>query len=74
MVQVFHHSKLILKQKKLLEIDENKEAGLKVRPGGGDRIRTGVQTYPPKAFYMLITALIVVKKQEQHKPTLSLAE
>jgi hypothetical protein len=42
--------------------------------GGGDRIRTGVQTYSPKAFYMLITALIVGKKQEQHEPTLSLAE
>ena len=44
-----------------------------IKKSGGDRIRTGVQTYPPKAFYMLITALIVGKKQEQHEPTFSLA-
>ena len=25
-----------------------------LKNGGGDRIRTGVQTYPSKAFYMLI--------------------
>ena len=28
---------------------------------GGDRSRTGVQTYSPKAFYMFILALIVGK-------------
>ncbi len=28
---------------------------------GGDRIRTGVQTYPSKAFYMFIPALFVGK-------------
>ena len=27
--------------------------------GGGERIRTGVQTYSPKAFYMLIPELFV---------------
>jgi len=43
-------------------------------PGGGDRIRTGVQTYSPKAFYMLISALFVGKQQEPDKPTVSLAE
>lgn len=74
MMHVFHHSKLILKQKKLLEIDEKEEVPPKAGPGGGDRIRTGVQTYSPKAFYMLITALIVGKKQEQHEPISSLAE
>ena len=42
--------------------------------GGGDRSRTGVQTYSPKAFYMFISALFVGKLQEQNKPTISLAE
>jgi len=27
--------------------------------GGGERIRTAVQTYSPKAFYMLIPELVV---------------
>ena len=40
---------------------------------GGDRSRTGVQTYSSKAFYMLISALIVGKVQELKKPTSSLA-
>ncbi len=61
MMEVFHHSTLILSQKKLLEIDENKKTGLKVRSSGGDRIRTGVQTYPSKAFYMFIPELFVGK-------------
>ena len=61
MMSIFHHSILILKEKRLLEMDENKKTGLKVRSGGGDRIRTGVQTYPSKAFYMFIPALIVGK-------------
>ena len=42
--------------------------------GGGDRIRTGVQTYSPKAFYMLIPVLFVGKQQEPDEPTASLAE
>ncbi len=41
--------------------------------GGGDRTRTGVQTYSPKAFYMLILVLIVGTEQEQGEPILSLA-
>jgi hypothetical protein len=41
---------------------------------GGDRIRTGVQTYPSKAFYMFIPALIVGKQQETDEPIVSLAE
>jgi hypothetical protein len=45
-----------------------------LQKSGGDRIRTGVQTYPPKAFYMLISALIVGNQQEPDKPTDSLAE
>ena len=41
--------------------------------GGGDRIRTGVQTYSPKAFYMFISLLIVGIEQEMNKPILRLA-
>ena len=40
---------------------------------GGDRIRTGVQTYSPKAFYMLIPELFVGKQQEPDEPIASLA-
>jgi site-specific DNA recombinase len=60
-MEIFTHNLLTLKEKRLLEMDENKKTGLRVRSGGGDRIRTGVQTYSPKAFYMLIPALIVGK-------------
>ena len=45
--------------------------GLKYR--GGDRIRTGVQTYSPKAFYMLISLLLVGDTQEMNKPMYRLA-
>jgi len=41
---------------------------------GGDRIRTGVQTWFSKAFYMLISELFVGKKPELNKPIPSLAE
>ena len=41
--------------------------------GGGDRIRTGVQTYSPKAFYMLILLLIVGNEQEKDQPIQNLA-
>jgi hypothetical protein len=44
-----------------------------IRSGGGDRNRTGVQTWHPKAFYMLIPAFIVGKGQEPDAPTISLA-
>ena len=39
------------------------------RRGGAGGSRTLVQTYSPKAFYMLITALIVGNRQELSKPT-----
>ena len=55
-------------------MDENKKTGHQVRFCGGDRIRTGVQTYSPKAFYMFIPALVVGKQQETDEPTASLAE
>jgi hypothetical protein len=35
---------------------------------GGDRIRTGVQTSSPKAFYMFISLLIVGNEQGMNKP------
>ena len=41
---IFEHNLLILKEKRLLELDEKEMAGLKIPPGGGDRNRTGVQT------------------------------
>jgi len=36
--------------------------------GGGDRSRTGVQTYSPKAFYMFISSLFVGTEQETNTP------
>jgi len=42
--------------------------------GGGEGIRTPVQTYSPKAFYMLIPALIVGEQQEPDTPIAPLAE
>jgi hypothetical protein len=39
---------------------------------GGNRTR--VQTYSSKAFYMLISLLIVSRKQEMNKPIYNLAE
>jgi hypothetical protein len=40
---------------------------------GADRIRTGVQTLQPLAFYMLISLLIVGGKPEKNKPIHHLA-
>jgi hypothetical protein len=74
MMKIFQHNLLILKEKSLLEMDEQKKTGYEIRLGGGDRIRTGVQTHSPKAFYMFIPALIVGKQQETDEPIVSLAE
>ena len=52
---------LMTLREKLLKLAGNKKTGHEVRSGGGDRIRTGVQTYSTKAFYMFIPALIVGK-------------
>ena len=41
---------------------------------GADRIRTGVQTSQPLAFYMLISLLIVGNQPEKNKPINRLAE
>ena len=46
----------------------------KIKKCGAGGIRTHVQTYSPKAFYMLILELIVEKLQEPNKPTVSVAE
>jgi len=42
-----------------------------LRGAGG--IRTRVQTYSPKAFYMLISLLLVGNKPEMNKPIYCLA-
>jgi len=44
-----------------------------LNPCGAGGIRTHVQTYPPKAFYMLILELIVGNLQEPKEPIVSLA-
>jgi hypothetical protein len=41
---------------------------------GADRSRTGVQTYLPLAFYMLISELFVGERPELNKPIVHLAE
>lgn len=40
MMELFHHSRLILSQKKLLEVDQNEKTGLKVRLRGVEGTRT----------------------------------
>jgi len=40
---------------------------------GGEGNRTPVQTYSPKAFYMLISLLLVGDTQEKNKPMYHLA-
>ena len=40
---------------------------------GVEGTRTPVQTYPSKAFYMFIPALLVGKQQETDEPIVSLA-
>jgi len=42
--------------------------------GGAGEGRTPVQTYSPKAFYMLISLLFVGCAQEKNKPMQNLAE
>ena len=41
--------------------------------GGAEGNRTPVQTYPSKAFYMLISLLLVGDEQEMNKPIHRLA-
>ena len=44
-----------MKERQLLELDENKKEDREVPLGGAEGSRTPVQTYSPKAFYMLIS-------------------
>jgi len=68
------HNELIMREKNLLYI-KKKRGNLAISPsGGGEGNRTPVQTQPPKAFYMLIPALIVGRRPGPDKPTSSLAE
>ena len=46
---------------------------LNIDVSGAEGNRTPVQTYSPKAFYMLILVLIVGKWQEPVEPNISLA-
>jgi len=45
----------------------------RLKKSGAEGSRTPVQTSSPKAFYMLIPALIVGRQQEPDKPIVSLA-
>ena len=54
-------------------MDENKKGDLLVPSSGVEGTRTPVQTYPSKAFYMFIPALLVGKQQETDEPIVSLA-
>jgi hypothetical protein len=67
------HNELKMREKTLLYIEKKRENRMILSSGGGEGIRTPVQTYSPKAFYMLIPALIVGKQQEPDKPIVSLA-
>jgi len=62
-----------MKEKGLLIIIKKGDSREKIPLSGGEGIRTPVQTYSPKAFYMLIPALIVGKPQGPDKPMASLA-
>ena len=70
-------SKIIVKIQQLdikkAEMNKNKEGDDQVPSGGDGGNRTRVQTYSPKAFYMLISLLIVGDIQEKNKPIYYLA-
>ena len=67
------HNELKMKEKGLLLLIKKGDSHTKIPSGGGEGIRTPVQTYSPKAFYMLIPALFVGKQQEPDTPIVSLA-
>jgi len=64
---------VVFKEKRLLELTEIKN-GTSVPSGGGGGNRTRVQTYSSKAFYMLISLLLVGDEQEMNQPIHHLAE
>ena len=49
-------------------------AFLGLKQSGAEGSRTPVQTYSSKAFYMLISLLLVGRKQEMNKPIPCVAE
>jgi hypothetical protein len=67
------HNELILKEKDLLIIEKKRDFREKIPLGGGEGIRTPVQTYSSKAFYMFIPALVVGRRPETDEPIASLA-
>ena len=67
------HNELIMREKNLLYIEKKRDFLAKIPSGGGEGTRTPVQTQPPKAFYMLIPALLVGRRPGPDKPTSSLA-
>jgi len=62
-----------MRQKRLLIINKKGDFREKIPLSGAEGSRTPVQTSSPKAFYMLIPALIVGRQQEPDKPIVSLA-
>jgi site-specific DNA recombinase len=68
------HNALIMKEKHLLILNKKGDSLSKIPSSGAEGSRTPVQTSPPKAFYMLIPALIVGKQPEPDTPIVSLAE
>ena len=52
---------------------KRKQSKLIISLGGGGGNRTRVQTYPSKAFYMLISLLFVGDEQEMNQPIHHLA-
>jgi len=67
------HNALIMKEKGLLIVNKKGDPREKIPLGGAEGSRTPVQTSSPKAFYMLIPALIVGRRQGPDKPIVSLA-
>lgn len=67
------HNELKMKEKGLLTIIKKGDSRQRIPSGGGEGNRTPVQTYSPKAFYMLIPALIVGRRQEPDTPIVTLA-
>jgi hypothetical protein len=59
LISELSHNELKMKEKGLLIVTKKGDSREKIPLGGGEGIRTPVQTYSPKAFYMFIPALIV---------------
>jgi site-specific DNA recombinase len=54
----FLHNQVALSEKRLLFIEEKEKGDREVPSSGAGGSRTRVQTHPPKAFYMFISALL----------------